>query len=113
MITAARDEETISENHEMSEKRTFPLLQGTRVVLHPVKHLFRIDKSLSVALTGIPSDCRHMLGVLRRGAQDYRLNFGEPIPAVVLADQASAYLHDLTLGSDTRPLAVTVLIAAR
>ena len=113
MITAARDEDTASENPEVSAGRTFPLLQGTRMLLHPVKHLFRIDKSLSVALTGIPSDCRHMLRVLRKGAQDYRLNFGEPIPAVVLADQTSSYLHDLTLGTDTRPLAVTVLIAAR
>ena len=89
------------------------LYKKTRILRDAMTTLFRIDASLSVALSGIPSDCRHILSLLRKEAQDYRSNCNEPIPLGLLADKVSSYLHDLTLSSDTRPLAVTILLGAR
>lgn len=109
LVTAARDEDIdpIGDSGKVSK------YQDTRILCDTTKHLFKVDKSISVALTGIPSDCRHILKLLRKEAQDYRSNFGESIPAIVLSDKVAAHLHDLTMSPDTRPLAVTVLIGSR
>lgn len=87
--------------------------QDTRILSNEVKHLYKVDPSVSCALTGIPSDCRHILGILRKEAQEYRMNFGTAVPLKTLAEKVSSYLHSLTLPSDMRPLAVTILISAR
>ena len=89
------------------------LVQETRILSATGKHLHKIDKSITSALNGIPSDCRHVLRILRKEAQEYFTNFGESIPLLSLADRMSSYLHGLTLSSDTRPLAVSVIICAR
>lgn len=109
LVTAARDDDVDVEGDSSRMSK----YQDTRILRDPVKHLFKVDTSISVALTGIPSDCRHILKILRKEAQDYRSNFGEPIPASVLSDKVAAHLHDLTMSPDTRPMAVTVLIGAR
>ena len=113
LVTAVRDDETSNGKTALETSSTDFLHKHTRILRDLVKTLFRIDASLSVALTGIPSDCRHILSLLRKEAQDYRSNFCEPIPLDLLADKISSYLHDLTLSSDTRPLAVTILLGAR
>lgn len=109
LVTAARDADVDPEG----DSRRVSKYQDTRILRDPTKHLFKVDTSISVALTGIPSDCRHILKILRKEAQDYRSNFGEPIPASIISDKVAAHLHDLTMSPDTRPMAVTVLIGAR
>lgn len=117
LVTAVRDEEKSEEKSDnkpsLETSGTGFLYKKTRILRDAAKALFKIDASLSVALTGIPSDCRHVLSMLRKEAQDHRSNFCEPIPLGLLADRVSSYLHELTLSSDTRPLAVTILIGAR
>lgn len=89
------------------------LVQETRILSTHTKHLFKIDDTMTSALTGIPSDCRNVLRVLRKEALEYRSNFGEAISIQALAESASSYLHGLTLSSDTRPLAVSVILCSR
>lgn len=121
LVTAVRDDENIEQNSEEKSNSkpstetsgTGFLYKKTRILRDAAKSLFKIDASLSVALTGIPSDCRHVLSMLRKEAQDHRSNFCEPISLGLLADRVSSYLHELTLSSDTRPLAVTILLGAR
>lgn len=117
LVTAVRDDEKIEEKSDskplIETNGTGFLYKKTRILRAAAKTLFKIDASLSVALTGIPSDCRHVLSMLRKEAQDYRSNFCEPIPLGLLADRVSSYLHELTLSADTRPLAVTILLGAR
>ena len=113
LVTAVRDEEKGDSKPLLETSGTDFLFKKTRILRDLAKTLYRIDASLSVALSGIPSDCRHILSLLRKEAQEYRSNFCEPIPLGMLADKISSYLHELTLSSDTRPLAVTILLGAR
>ena len=89
------------------------LNQDTRILVTEARHIYKIDQSITSALCGIPSDCRNVLRFLRKEAQDYRSNFGEGMPLKSLAEKLSSYFHELTLSSDTRPLAVSVLICTR
>ena len=114
LVTAIRDDDLLpNDPARIDGESRIRIDQDTRILLNPTKHLFKIDLSLSAALTGIPSDCRHILRIMRKEALDYRSNFGQTIPVGLLADKTCAYLHDLTLNGDTRPLAVTVLLGAR
>ena len=49
---------------------------------------------------------------LKEVAQNHRNNFNEAISIHELSSELASYLHELTLASDTRPLAVNVLIAS-
>ena len=106
LVSAMKDSD-----HSDSSKDS--LNQETRILVNEARYLYKIDQSITSALCGIPSDCRYVLRLLRKEAQDYRSNFGEGIPLKSLAEKLSSYFHELTLSSDTRPLAVSVLICAR
>lgn len=113
IVSAIRNNDPSESTEVVKEMQQDSLHQDTRILMNEAKHLFRIDQSITTALCGIPSDCRNVLRILRKEAQDYRSNFGESIPLKSLAERLSSYLHSLTLSSDTRPLAVSVLICAR
>jgi 20S proteasome alpha/beta subunit len=72
----------------------------------------RIDSELGAAVVGIPADCALAVAFLREAAGQHRSLFGEAMACQELADALAAYLHDLTLAGDTRPLAVEVLLAS-
>lgn len=77
------------------------------------QHLYTIDSNIVVALTGIQSDCTHILNYLRKRAMNYRQSFGIAIPNEKLADNLGSYLHEITTDNNARPLAVCVIIAGR
>lgn len=70
-----------------------------------------IDKNKVLSVTGISSDCDHLLDIIRTKSSSYFNKYSEFISISDLSDHISSYLHKHTLGSDTRPLAVSVLIA--
>mmetsp|Transcript_11516 Transcript_11516/g.11537 ORF Transcript_11516/g.11537 Transcript_11516/m.11537 type:complete len:297 (-) Transcript_11516:22-912(-) len=74
-------------------------------------HSIELNK-ICVALTGIQSDCVHVLKILRERALNYKQAFGTSIPGLKLADFIAAYLHDYTTDSSSRPLAVSIILAS-
>jgi hypothetical protein len=51
--------------------------------------------------------------MMRDEAEQYRSNYGLCMPISMLADRVSAYLHGLTVAPDTRPLAISGVIASK
>eukprot|EP00596_Hydrurales_sp_CCMP1899_P002434 CAMPEP_0119034474 /NCGR_PEP_ID=MMETSP1177-20130426/1462_1 /TAXON_ID=2985 /ORGANISM="Ochromonas sp, Strain CCMP1899" /LENGTH=284 /DNA_ID=CAMNT_0006991929 /DNA_START=180 /DNA_END=1031 /DNA_ORIENTATION=- len=91
------------------EKKYF---KSTRILSSETKELYKIDQALYAGLIGIPADCRHVLKYLKKQAQEYRSNFGEQIPMNKLGDKMSSYFNALTMSSDTRPLAVSLILGS-
>jgi len=75
-------------------------------------YIHRVDNNIGVALAGINSDCNFILTFLRRKANEYRSQFGAQCSAKKLADSLSSFLFDLSRESDSRPLAVSIILAA-
>ena len=75
------------------------------------QRIHTIDQSITVGLTGLSCDCKHVLQYLRDKALSFRTNFGTCIPVPQLMESLSSYLHDFTTTGSTRPLAVGGLVA--
>ena len=102
LVTAEKNDDRVSTSKTLKQTRLpYPKL---------ISKVHRIDDSLSVAIVGIPADCKHLIQMMRVDAEQYRSNYGVVIPLSLLADHVSSYLHDFTIASDIRPLAISGLI---
>ena len=86
---------------------------ATRILKSSINgRINKVDEGIITSMNGISSDCRHLLTAMRAVASDYRSRYGTPITLTILVEELSTYLHERTLLSDTRPLAVCALIAS-
>jgi 20S proteasome alpha/beta subunit len=72
-----------------------------------------MEGKYSLTILGLPSDCAHILRVAQRLASDSRTIFGESISELALISGLAEYLLKLTLSADSRPLAVSILLASQ
>ena len=76
------------------------------------EYIHRVDDNIAVALSGINSDCNHVLKILRKEANEHKSNFGVSCSAKKMADTISSYIFDLSRTPSIRPLALSIIIAA-
>eukprot|EP01041_Mallomonas_annulata_P009898 gene9898-20589_t len=82
-------------------------LANERLYVNPV------TPQICAAITGISSDCSHILNLLREKAQSHNHGMGTVIPCSRLADHIASYIHDLTMDTGSRPLAVSIILASK
>lgn len=76
------------------------------------KRIFNIDTHIGMAVTGLISDARQIVGVARDEASYYRSVYGTPIPVRYLSDRIAGYVHAFTLYSAYRPFGCSVLLSS-
>lgn len=73
--------------------------------------IFLIDKHISVVVTGLVFDSHLLIDYMRKKCVEYKSVYGEPIPIEYLCDETASTIHLMTLRSDSRPLAVSFVVA--
>jgi len=76
------------------------------------KRIFSIDTHIGMAVAGLISDARQIVGIARDEASYYRSVYGTPIPVKYLSDRISGYVHAYTLYSAYRPFGCSVLLSS-
>jgi len=76
------------------------------------RRIFNIDTHIGMAVAGLISDARQIVGIARDEAAHYRSVYGQPIPVKHLADRIASYVHAYTLYSAYRPFGVSVLLGS-
>ncbi|XP_057315783.1 proteasome subunit alpha type-3-like [Hydractinia symbiolongicarpus] len=76
------------------------------------KRIFSIDRHIGMAVAGLISDARQLVGIARDEAAYYRSVYGAPIPLKYLADKVSGYVHAYTLYSAYRPFGASVFLSS-
>lgn len=76
------------------------------------KRIFTIDRHIGMAVAGLLSDARQIVGIARDEAAYYRSVYDRPIPLKYLADKVSGYVHAYTLYSAYRPFGCSVFLGS-
>jgi len=76
------------------------------------KRIFSIDTHICMAVAGLISDARQIVGIARDEASYYRSVYGTPIPVRYLSDRIAGYIHAYTLYSAYRPFGCSVLLSS-
>lgn len=72
---------------------------------------YRISDHVTVSVAGITSDANILIDVLRQHAQDYAIQYGEPIPVETLVKQICDRKQSYTQYGGMRPFGVSFLYA--
>eukprot|EP00388_Colpodella_angusta_P006035 GDKJ01018192.1.p1 GENE.GDKJ01018192.1~~GDKJ01018192.1.p1 ORF type:complete len:248 (+),score=65.35 GDKJ01018192.1:13-756(+) len=76
------------------------------------RRIFSVDKHITMAIAGMVSDARQLVGRAREEATQYKRLYGEEIPARVLAERVASFAHMYTMYGYVRPFGASVLIGA-
>jgi len=74
------------------------------------RRLFMVDSHIGVGVAGLLADGRQIVNRARSECENYRTNYGEPIPPQVLVNRLGDYIHYFTLHGALRPFGVTTMI---
>jgi len=74
------------------------------------RKLYGISKNTGCALCGVIPDGRDLVNRAREEASNYKSNYGEEIPAHLLAERVGRYSHHYTIYSGLRPFGAGILI---
>lgn len=87
------------------------VLPRSTLQLQADRKVFFVDRHICVAVTGLVFDANALLDFMKKKCVDYEVTYGSVIPVEVLCDDVSNVLHSMTLKSDSRPLAVNLVVA--
>ncbi|XP_065661843.1 proteasome subunit alpha type-3-like [Hydra vulgaris] len=76
------------------------------------RRIFSIDRHIGMAVSGLMSDARQIVGIARNEAAYYRSIYGSPIPLKTLSDKVAGYIHVYTLYSAYRPFGCSVFLSS-
>lgn len=76
------------------------------------KRIFNIDNHIGMAVAGLISDARQIVETTKTEANNYRKEYGTPIPIKYLTERVSMYLHAHTLYSAIRPFGCSVMLCS-
>lgn len=76
------------------------------------RHLFRISDTAVAAVTGIYSDCVHLVDTMRSVAAEHRIRLREDVPIRVLCDAIAERLFDCNNDEGRRTMAVSCIISS-
>lgn len=76
------------------------------------RRIFSIDRHVGMAVAGLISDARQLVGVARDEAAYYKSVYGTPIPLRYLADKVAGYVHMYTLYSAYRPFGTSLFLSS-
>lgn len=77
-----------------------------------VTNVFKITEKMAVLMTGMPADCRTQVTRLRYEANEFRLQYGFPMPVASLAKRVGDICQVYTQKASLRALAVICILAA-
>lgn len=86
--------------------RSGMLVPGTNRRICPV------DQHMGIAMAGMLPDARQILERAQDEVISFKKNYGEDVPAQVLAERLALYVHAYTLYWSVRPFGAAVLLAA-
>lgn len=76
------------------------------------KRIFTVDGHIGVAVSGLLADARSVVHTATTEANNYRSQYGQPIPIKYLKDRLAGYVHAYTLYSALRPFGAAILLAS-
>jgi len=74
--------------------------------------IFMIDDHIGMAAAGLLPDARSLAQYCRQEAQDFRREFGRPIPIRTLCHNVASYVHAYTRHGSIRPFGCTLLLSS-
>lgn len=75
------------------------------------RRVFNVDLHAGMAVAGLLPDARQIVNRARAECRNYKSFYGDPIPAHVLSEHVSGFMHVYTLYWSVRPFGVSVLLA--
>eukprot|EP00744_Colponema_vietnamica_P001093 GILI01001848.1.p1 GENE.GILI01001848.1~~GILI01001848.1.p1 ORF type:complete len:274 (+),score=82.46 GILI01001848.1:71-823(+) len=87
------------------------LIQSKMLVEGTNRRVFSVDKHVGIAISGMVPDARQIVNRARSECSNYFNTYGQPIPAKILADRMSQFVHAYSLYWSARPFGATVLLA--
>lgn len=76
------------------------------------KRIFSIDRHIGCGVAGFMPDARALVEQARKTAQEYRKEYGVPVPMKYLKDRVAMYVHAYTLYSAFRPFGASLVMAS-
>lgn len=77
-----------------------------------VTNIYKVTEKLAVCMTGLPADCRVSVTRLRYEANEFKFNYGYPMPVASLAKRIADISQVYTQTASLRPLAVICILGA-
>ena len=74
------------------------------------RFIYNIDEHLGLAIAGNVPDGRQLAGRARDEADNYKSQYGTPMPPYILADRMSQFMHFYTLHGGARPFGASAVI---
>lgn len=87
------------------------VLPRSSLQLQSDRKVFFVNKHICIAVTGLVFDANAVIDFMKKKSVDYEVTYGSAIPVEVLCDDVSNVLHSMTLKADSRPLAVSLVVA--
>ena len=87
------------------------VLPRSSLQLQSDRKVFFVNKHICIAVTGLVFDANALIDFIKKKCVDYEVTYGSVIPVEVLCDDVSNVLHSMTLKADSRPLAVSLVVA--
>jgi len=74
------------------------------------RHIMSVGRHVGMTAAGILADARQVANRARSEAQNYKSSYGELIPAKILCDRLSGFVHAYTLYGSVRPFGCATII---
>ena len=83
----------------------------SKLLVKSNKRLASADVHVAVGSSGLVADARQLVNRTRQEAAQYRKTYKQDIPALVLVEKVSQFIHAYTLYSSVRPFGVSIILA--